>query len=149
MLINISFFAQSYIALPIKSMLYKTQFSYNLIALLKIPKYKTIHPRIYRDKNGFISSILFKRNISASFRFHKRNILEQSDKQIKTNFATVVLQNPEEKTDIVTFKLEDVEYNRLGKNLTKVTAKKGTIESHIHEVREEMKNSTLVFELKH
>ncbi|CAG8852883.1 37457_t:CDS:1, partial [Gigaspora margarita] len=35
-------------------------------------------------------------------------------------FATFVLQNPEEKTDIVTFKLEDVEYNRLGKNLTKV-----------------------------
>ncbi|CAG8856804.1 1403_t:CDS:1, partial [Gigaspora margarita] len=105
--------------LPLKSTFYKIQFSYNLIALLKMPKYKTIRPRIYRDKSGFISSILFKRNISARFRFHKLNILEQSDKQIKAKFATVVLQNPEEKTDIVTFKLEDVEYNRLGKNLTK------------------------------
>ncbi|RIB18243.1 hypothetical protein C2G38_2037056 [Gigaspora rosea] len=115
----------------------------------RIPKHKPVIPRLYRNKKGFISSILVRGNVIASFKFNKEDILIKSDKQITASFATVILQCPEEKTDVATFMLETVKYKKFGKNLTKVKAEKGTIESHVHKIREEMKNLNLVFELIH
>ncbi|CAG8698512.1 28147_t:CDS:1 [Dentiscutata erythropus] len=114
-----------------------------------MPKHKTVRPRIYRDKNGLISSILVRGNITASFKFYKKNILKKSDKQIVASAATVILQTSEEKTNAVTFKLENVTYNKLRKNLTRLTATRGTIESHFHKTIEKMENLTIDLELKH
>ncbi|CAG8778641.1 27154_t:CDS:1 [Dentiscutata erythropus] len=105
-------------------------------------KYKTFRPRIYRDKNGFISSILVRGNIAANFKFKK--ILEKSDKQIKASFASVILLNSEEKTEVVTFNLENVIYNK-GKNLSVVTATKRIIKFP-RRIREKMENLTLRLE---
>ncbi|CAG8619473.1 5985_t:CDS:1, partial [Dentiscutata erythropus] len=85
-------------------------------------------------------------NITANFKFYKKNILKKSDNQITASLATVILQNSNEKTNIVTFELESVKYNKLRKNLTKLTAASGTIESHVHKTIEKMENLTLVFE---
>ncbi|CAG8855093.1 17319_t:CDS:1, partial [Gigaspora margarita] len=83
----------------------------------KMPKHKTV-PRIYRNKYGIISSILIRGNMTASFKFNKKDIITKSDKQIKASFATVTLQNSERKTDIITFELENITYKKLRKNLT-------------------------------
>ncbi|CAG8834261.1 17379_t:CDS:1, partial [Gigaspora margarita] len=114
----------------------------------KIPKHKTV-AHIYRKRDGFISSILIRGNMTASFKFNKKDIIIKSDKQIKASFATVTLQNSERKTDIVTFELKNITYKKLRKNLTNVTAIKGTIESHDHNIREELENLNLDFELIH
>ncbi|RIB18242.1 hypothetical protein C2G38_2185116 [Gigaspora rosea] len=106
---------------------------------------KTIHPSIYRDKKGFISSMLIRGNITAKFKFNKKQITKTSDNQIEARFASVLLQNSEEKTEVITFNLENVIYNKLGKNLT-VTATKGMIKFPVHKIREKITNLTLNLE---
>ncbi|CAG8756876.1 2599_t:CDS:1, partial [Dentiscutata heterogama] len=70
-----------------------------------MPKQKTVCcPRIYKDKNGSISSI--RGNITAKFKFYEKNIIKKSDNQITASLATVILQNSDEKMNIVTFELE-------------------------------------------
>ncbi|CAG8719455.1 2002_t:CDS:2 [Gigaspora margarita] len=105
----------------------------------------------YQDKNGLISSILVKGNLTANFKFNKTSITEKLDKQIKAKFAIVILQNSEEKTEVVTFNLENVIYNKLSKNLTIVTATTAIIkfhEFHIYRIiRDKIKNSALRLEL--
>ncbi|CAG8692931.1 7076_t:CDS:1, partial [Dentiscutata heterogama] len=84
-------------------------------------------------------------DITASIEFNKKNILEKSEKQIKASAATVILQNSEEKK-IVTFNLKSVSYNKLRKELTKVTAERGTIKSHVHKLKGKMENLTIDLE---